>query len=97
MTYVVFNPCFSSKSTVVRRVSYSSLYAQIRDNSSNISMTQPIRALRDFFKLMVKERKISIKYCYSKNVVNEGLEFMVILNLEGNPFHAAILLSIPFY
>ena len=62
MTYVVFTSCFPSKSPVVRRV----LYAQIRDKSSNLSMTQVIGVLRDFFRLMVKERKISIKYYYSK-------------------------------
>ena len=61
MTYVVFNPCFPSKSTVVRR-RVSPLYAQIRDKLSNMSMAQAIRALRDFFRLMVKERKILIKY-----------------------------------
>ena len=58
MTYVVLNPCVPPKSSVVRRV----LYAQIRDKSSNLSMTQVIGVLRDFFRLMVKERKILIKY-----------------------------------
>ena len=53
MTYVVFNPCIPSKSPVVRCV----LYAQIRDKLSNMSMTQVIGALRDFFRLMGKERK----------------------------------------
>ena len=53
MTYVVLNRCFPSKSSVVGRV----LYAQIRDELSNMSMTQVIGALRDFFRLMVKEKK----------------------------------------
>ena len=33
------------------------LDAQIRDELSNMSMTQVIGALRDFFRLMVKEKK----------------------------------------
>ena len=57
MTYIVLNPCVPSKSSVVWRV----LYAQIRDKLSNMSMTQIIGALRDFFRLMGKERKILIE------------------------------------
>ena len=62
MTYVVLNPCIPSKSPVVRRV----LCAQIQDKLSNMSMTQVIGALRDFFRLMGEERKYQFYLVRSK-------------------------------
>ena len=66
-----------------------------------MSMTQVISALRDFWwlkkensQLIIATLKMFHDICTIYIIVNEGFEFMPILNLEGNPFHAEIVIGL---